>query len=68
MRLFAGCFIWEPGELEEQIERGEWYVAPALPQDVLAAGSADVWADVMKRQPMPLPLFSTFPRYVDEDN
>ena len=68
MRLFAGCFIWEPGELEEQIEHGEWYVAPALPQDVLAAGSADVWADVMKRQPMPLPLFSTFPRYIDEDN
>lgn len=68
MRLFAGHFEWGPGELDEEIDRGEWYVAPALPQDVVSSGSTDTWSDVMKRQAMPLPLFSTFPRYIDEDN
>ncbi|GAA1471680.1 YqgE/AlgH family protein [Corynebacterium aurimucosum] len=68
MRLFAGHFEWGPGELDEEIDRGEWYVAPALPQDVVSSGSTDTWSDVMRRQAMPLPLFATFPRYIDEDN
>ena len=65
MRLFAGYAEWAPGQLEEEIADGDWYVAPALAQDVLTPGPADLWGDVMKRQPMPLPLFSTFPRSAD---
>ena len=56
-----------PGQLEEEIEAGEWFVSPALAQDVITPGPADLWADVMKRQPMPLPLYSTYPVNV-EDN
>lgn len=67
VRLFAGYAEWEPGQLDEEIDRGDWFVAPALAQDVLTPGVADLWADVMKRQPMPLPLYSTFPADV-EDN
>ena len=54
MRMFAGY-------------AGEWFVSPALAQDVITPGPADLWADVMKRQPMPLPLYSTYPVNV-EDN
>ncbi|KQB84675.1 YqgE/AlgH family protein [Corynebacterium oculi] len=61
MRLFAGYAEWGPGQLMEEIERGDWYVAPALPSDVVAPGRSDLWAEVMRRQPMPLPLFSTYP-------
>ncbi|MDO5077619.1 YqgE/AlgH family protein [Corynebacterium sp.] len=61
MRLFAGFAEWAPGQLEQEISRGDWFVAPALPSDVIAPGPADVWGDVMKRQHFPLPLFSTFP-------
>ena len=56
-----------PGQLEEEIEAGEWFVSPALAQDVITPGPADLWSDVMKRQPMPLPLYSTYPVNV-EDN
>lgn len=61
MRMFAGYAEWAPGQLDEEIENGDWYVVPALPGDVVTPGGADLWGDVMRRQPMPLPLFSTFP-------
>lgn len=67
MRMFAGYAEWAPGQLDEEIERGDWFVAPALAQDVITPGGADLWADVMKRQPMPLPLYSTYPANL-EDN
>lgn len=61
LRLFSGCFTWAPGQLDDQIEAGDWYVASALPQDLLAPGPADVWGDAMRRQPMPLPFYATAP-------
>lgn len=61
IRLFAGYAEWSAGQLHDEIERGDWFVAPALPTDVIAPGRTDLWGDVMRRQPMPLPLFSTFP-------
>ncbi|MCQ9370154.1 YqgE/AlgH family protein [Corynebacterium sp. 35RC1] len=67
MRLFVGYSEWAPGQLDEEIERGDWYVAPALPFDVIAPGSADLWADVMARQPMPLPIYSTYPAHPGEN-
>lgn len=61
MRLFAGYAEWAPGQLDGEIERGDWYVTPALPTDVIVPGRTDLWGDVIRRQQMPLPLFSTFP-------
>lgn len=61
MRFFVGYAEWSPGQLQEEIERGDWYVTPALPSDVIASGASDLWFEVMRRQPMPLPLFATYP-------
>lgn len=61
MRLFAGYAEWAPGQLHEEIENGDWFLAPALPHDVIAPAAQDLYGDVMRRQQMPLPLFSTFP-------
>ncbi|MCF4007641.1 YqgE/AlgH family protein [Corynebacterium uropygiale] len=66
MRLFAGYCSWAPGQLNAEIERGDWFVTPALPSDVTAAGSVDLWGDVMRRQSQPLPLFATFPASIVE--
>ena len=45
------------GELGED----SWLVASALPDDVLAPAGTDLWAAVLRRQPWPLPLLSTYP-------
>ena len=31
LRLFLGYAEWAPGQLDEEIERGDWFIAPALP-------------------------------------
>ena len=67
IRIFAGYAEWAPGQLDEEISRGDWFVTPALPSDVVASAGADLWGDVMRRQAMPLPLFATFPANI-EDN
>ncbi|MDO5731957.1 MAG: YqgE/AlgH family protein [Corynebacterium sphenisci] len=66
-RLFAGYAGWAPGQLHDEIERGDWYVAPALPSDVLAPAGADVWGDVMRRQAWPLPLYATYPEDIRDN-
>ncbi|MBV7294329.1 YqgE/AlgH family protein [Corynebacterium sp. TAE3-ERU12] len=60
-RLFAGYAGWGAGQLDDEIQAGDWFVAPALPSDLLAPALADVWGDVMRRQDWPLPLYATFP-------
>ncbi|WP_115685583.1 YqgE/AlgH family protein [Corynebacterium senegalense] len=67
VRIFVGTSQWEGGQLDEEIARGDWFVAPALPSDVVAPAGADLWSDVMRRQAMPLPLFSTFPADLDDN-
>ena len=67
VRIFAGYAEWAPGQLDDEIERGDWYVAPALPSDVIAPPGTDLYSDIMRRQPMPLPLFSTFPADIDDN-
>ena len=67
IRIFAGYAEWAPGQLDDEILRGDWFVTPALPSDVVAPVGADLWGDVMRRQAMPLPLFATFPANL-EDN
>ena len=67
IRIFAGYAEWAPGQLDDEILRGDWFVTPALPSDVVAPAGADLWGDVMRRQAMPLPLFATVPANL-EDN
>ena len=67
VRLFAGFIEWQGNDLAEELGQGYWYATPALASDIIAPGAVDLWAEVLRRQPMPLPLFATFPADL-EDN
>ncbi|UFT00167.1 YqgE/AlgH family protein [Nocardia huaxiensis] len=60
LRIFAGYAGWTFGQLEGELDRGDWIVLSALPTDPLAT-RADLWAAVLRRQPLPLSLLATHP-------
>lgn len=61
VRIFAGYSGWTIGQLEGEIERNDWIVLSALPSDVLVEPRVDLWARVLRRQPLPMPLLATHP-------
>jgi putative transcriptional regulator len=61
LRVFAGYAGWSEGQLAGEINRGDWLVAPALAEDVLAPAHVDLWSRILRRQGMPLALLATYP-------
>ncbi|MHA6623777.1 YqgE/AlgH family protein [Pseudonocardia sichuanensis] len=61
LRVFAGYSGWDAGQLAGEIERGDWIVVPAIPDDVLAQHDTGLWQHVLRRQGMPLALLATYP-------
>lgn len=50
VRVFAGLAGWGPGQLEAELERDDWIVEPATPDDVFAADPAGLWSAVLERK------------------
>lgn len=65
MRLYAGYAGWGAGQLEGEIERGDWYVVPGRPDDLFLADVSTLRRDVLRRQPGDLALHSTRPADAD---
>lgn len=61
VRIFAGYSGWTIGQLEGEIERDDWIVLSALPSDVLVEQRVDLWARILRRQPLPLSMLATHP-------
>lgn len=61
LRIFAGYAGWGSEQLAAEIDRGDWIVVPALPDDVLSGRGGGLWGRVLRRQGMPLALLATFP-------
>ena len=61
MRIFAGYAGWGAEQLAAEIEEGSWYVVPAEAVDVFRLDPADLWRDVLRRQPGQLAWHSTRP-------
>ena len=61
MRIFAGHAGWSPGQLEEEIEEGAWYVVDGEPADAFAAAPRGLWVAVLRRQHGPLAWVASFP-------
>jgi putative transcriptional regulator len=50
IRIFAGYAGWSPGQLENEITTGSWFVFDALPADAFAPRPEDLWSMVLRRQ------------------
>jgi len=61
MRIYAGYAGWGAGQLESEIEEGSWYVVPGQATDVFREDPAELWRDVLRRQPGELAWHSTRP-------
>lgn len=48
-RAYAGHAGWGPGQLETEIERGDWLVLPARPDVVFSKEPGAVWERLMER-------------------
>jgi putative transcriptional regulator len=49
-RIYAGYAGWGPGQLEAELEREDWIVEPAQPEDVFAEDPLDLWSRVLERK------------------
>lgn len=61
LRVFAGHSGWEPGQLEDEVAEGAWFVVPSQPSDLFSTEPETLWRTVLRRQPAPLWWVSTFP-------
>ena len=61
LRVFAGHAGWSPGQLDAELAEGAWWVLPGGPEDLFSAEPARMWQQVLRRQPPPLSLVSTYP-------
>ena len=61
MRVFAGYAGWGPGQLEEEVDEGAWYVVPAETEDLLCPDAEQLWRRVLRRQPGELAFVHTCP-------
>lgn len=67
VRVFAGYAGWTFGQLEGELERDDWMVVSALASDVIGPPRADLWAQVLRRQPLPLAMLATHPIEVERN-
>lgn len=67
VRIFAGYSGWTIGQLEGELDREDWMVVSALATDVIGPQRIDLWAHVLRRQPMPLALLASHPIDVERN-
>jgi putative transcriptional regulator len=65
LRIFAGYAGWAAGQLEDEIESGGWWVLDAEPGDPFCEVPADLWHDVLRRQPGDLRMVASYPLDLD---
>ncbi len=49
-RVFAGYAGWGRGQLEQEIDGGDWIAQAALPEDIFSDSPEELWADVLTRK------------------
>ncbi|MFC4603850.1 YqgE/AlgH family protein [Rhodococcus kronopolitis] len=67
VRVFAGYAGWSIGQLDGELDHDDWTLVSALPSDVIGPPRADLWAQVLRRQPLPLSLRATHPIDVERN-
>jgi putative transcriptional regulator len=49
-RAFAGYAGWGPGQLDAELERDDWFVAPAGIDDIFDPDADELWSRVLNRK------------------
>lgn len=49
-RVFAGYAGWSEGQLDAELEQGDWIVQAAQPEDVFSEDPEDLWSEVLTRK------------------
>lgn len=49
-RVFAGYAGWGPGQLDAELARDDWFVAPAGVDDIFNPDADELWARVLSRK------------------
>ncbi|WP_055566702.1 MULTISPECIES: YqgE/AlgH family protein [Streptomyces] len=61
LRIFAGYSGWGPGQLENELAEGAWYVVESEPGDVSSPDPERLWRAVLRRQRSELAMVATYP-------
>lgn len=61
LRIFAGYAGWSPGQLEDEITVGAWFVVDAHTDDLFTTEPHDLWTDVLRRQRSDVAFVASFP-------
>jgi putative transcriptional regulator len=61
LRIFAGYAGWSPGQLEQEIRDGGWYVVESEARDAFTAEPLTLWSTVLRRQRGNLALVANLP-------
>jgi putative transcriptional regulator len=49
-RVFAGYAGWGGGQLDDELQRGDWIAHPARPEDVFTDDPEELWSTVLARK------------------
>lgn len=49
LRLYAGYAGWAPGQLRNELTRGDWRIVPARPDLVFRANTDSLWEEMLAR-------------------
>ena len=49
LKVFAGYSGWGPGQLQREIERGDWHVMPASAATVFEKDASGIWPELIER-------------------
>jgi putative transcriptional regulator len=61
MRVFAGYAGWAPGQLEDEVAEGSWFVVQSVPEDAFSDQPKQLWRAVLRRQVGELAMVANFP-------
>ncbi|MBM3674114.1 MAG: YqgE/AlgH family protein [Actinobacteria bacterium] len=61
VRVFVGYAGWGPGQLDRELHAGGWLVVDAMDDDAFTSNPAELWREVLARQPGRVRLFANAP-------
>ena len=59
LRVFAGYSGWGPGQLQQEIARGDWLIVPASAETVFTKNPGGLWQELIKKAGVRKTQFTT---------